>query len=342
MAIGHDTEPSPAVRLLQRSLERGRVAHAYLFSGDSLPDLEELARALVKALNCPSSSPVAAGGLRFCGQCASCRRIDEFNHPDILWIRPESKLRLIKIEQIRDVMHAVNLKPTEAAWKAAILVAAERMKVEAASAFLKTLEEPPPRSLLILLSTEPQRLLDTIRSRCLRLTVGADTTRVDDRADREWLTRFSATVAAPQKSLLSRYRLLDGLLTRLADIRAAIERDLSARSPLEAHDDVDPELRDRWEEELNAAIEAEYRKQRSSLLNALHWWLRDVWIASLIDGARPWRMPEFSVDAEALARRLTPPQALENLRILERTRRLLETNVQEALALEVGLIKLNL
>ncbi|MCL4177809.1 MAG: hypothetical protein KJ072_08685 [Verrucomicrobia bacterium] len=342
MAAGHDTDSSPAVRLLLRSLRRGRVGHAYLFSGDSMTELEELARALTKALNCTSAQPGSDDALGSCGHCPNCRRIDRFNHPDILWVRPESKLRSITIDQIRDVMHAVNLKPTDAAWKAAILVAAERMNVQAANAFLKTLEEPPPRSLLVLLSTDPQRLLETIRSRCLRLTVGSEVTHVTDAADGEWLTRFSSVVATPQKSLLSRYLLLDGLLKRLAEIRASVERELSAKSPLETHDEVEPSLREKWEDELTAAIEAEYRKRRSDLLNALHWWLRDVWIARNTDAPGISQLPELADNAAKLADRLTPPQALENLKVIERTRRMLETNVQEALAIEVGLLKLNL
>jgi DNA polymerase-3 subunit delta' len=305
-------------------------------------ELEELARGFVKALNCLSYQPNSASGLGFCGRCSVCRRIDQFNHPDILWVRPESKLRTITIDQIRAVMHAVNLKPTEATWKAAILVSAERMRTEAANAFLKTLEEPPPRSTLILLSSEPQRLLDTIRSRCLRLSVSTDGAQIGESADREWLTRFSAMVVAPQKSLLGRYRLLDGLLARLTDIRSAVERELSKKSQLQVHDDVEPGLREKWEDELNAAIEAEYRKRRSDLLGVLHWWLRDVWLARSTAGAGLWRVPELAGAAEALAVRLRPDEALENLVIMEQTRRMLETNVQEALALEVGLLKLNL
>jgi DNA polymerase-3 subunit delta' len=342
MATGHETTPAPATGLLRRSLKRGRVGHAYLFSGNALAELEELARSLAKALNCTSGQSNSADALGSCGHCLHCRKIDQFNHPDILWVRPESKLRSITIDQIREVMHAVNLKPTEAAWKAAIVVAAERMTVQAANAFLKTLEEPPPRSLLVLLSTEPQRLLETIRSRCLRLTVGTHVTQIADTADREWLARFSSVVATPQKSLLSRYLLLDGLLARLTQIRASVERELSSKSPLETHDDLDPSLRVKWEDELSAAIEAEYRKRRSDLLNALHGWLRDVWIASNTGTAEISMLPDLADQATNLARRLTPPQALENLKVIEHTRRMLETNVQEALAIEVGLLKLHL
>ena len=102
-----------------------------------------------------------------------------------------------------------------------------------------------------------------------------------------------------------------------------------------------PKLREKWEEELTAAIEAEYRLQRTDLLGTLQWWLRDVWLGTLsLDGGL-LNFPELA-SAGQVAKRLSAKQAMENLRVLERTQRLLHSNVQEALALEVGLLKLHL
>src|SRR5205085_11554436 len=84
--------------------------------------------------------------------------------------RPESKTRIITIEQMRDLMKLIHLKPTEAASKVAVLAAADRLNVQAANAFFKTLEEPPSRSIIVLLTVEPDRILETIQSRCLRLS----------------------------------------------------------------------------------------------------------------------------------------------------------------------------
>jgi DNA polymerase-3 subunit delta' len=328
--------------LLRRAIERRRVGHAYLFAGDTLAELEELAQAFATSLNCTGDRPETANGLDACGACTECAKIRGFNHPDIMWVRPESKSRIITIDQIRGVLHAVNLKPTHARWKVAVLSSADRMNVQAANAFLKTLEEPPPHSLLILLSTEPQRLLETILSRCLRLTVGDGSAGITDTDDAQWLAQFSSAAAVPQTSLLNRFRLLDTLLARLTDIRKTVERDLSVRSPLETYEDAEPELREKWEDELAAGIEAEYRKRRSELLNTIHWWLRDVWVFRTTNESSIARLPQFSEQTAQLAARLSPLQTLENLNVLERTRRLLETNVQESLALEVGLLKLNL
>src|SRR5947207_10005994 len=113
---------------------------------------------------------------------------------------------VITIVQIRDLMQTVHLKPTQAAFKVAVVVAADRLNVQAANAFLKTLEEPPADSILILLSTEPQRILETILSRCLRLNFAGESGRLRDPSLLAWLKDLSEMAAAEQRSLLSRYR----------------------------------------------------------------------------------------------------------------------------------------
>jgi DNA polymerase III delta prime subunit len=378
------------VQLLQRSLERGRLAHGYLFTGHQLDQLEALARALAKTLNC--RQPVKQGGVAIdcCDQCLSCQKIEHDNHADVFWVRPESKLRQIRIGQIvrreesppRVLLDVVNLKPTESQYKIGIIVAADRMNENAANAFLKTLEEPPPRSVLILLTTEPQRMLETILSRCLRLDFAGEGVRQWSPAQREWLESFSEMAAADQKSLLGRYRLMDVLLRKLNQVRENIEETLAARSPLKKYEDAEENLRERWEKELKAAIEAEYRGQRADFLLALQWWLRDVWMQTLgivqgpkskvqspeskvlspksegessVAGSETIHHPPSTIHSseellvfpqmagtKRVAQRISPKAAMENLRIMEQLQRWLATNVQEALALEVGLLKLHL
>ena len=296
-----------------------------------------------------------------CDQCLSCRKIDHDNHADVHWVRPESKSRVITIDQMRDLMQEIHLKPTEAEYKVAVIVAADRLNMQSANAFLKTLEEPPPKSILILLTTEPQRILETILSRCLRLNFAGESGRILDAAQTAWLTEFSESAAMEQKGLIGRYRLLGVLLKKLGGLKAEIEKALTARSPLARYLEVEPELREKWEEELVAAIEAEYRRRRADLLLGLQWWLRDVWLQTLalgpeIRGQRPgvksaesqsMRVNELlnfpgMASARQVAQRIPAGQAMENLQVLEQTQRLLGTNVQEALVLEVGLLKLKL
>ncbi len=333
------------MRLLQRSLERGRLGHAYLFVGHDLGELEALARTLAKVLNCQKPVRASAGGLPTdcCDRCLSCQKIDHETHADVHWIRPESKLRVVTIDQMRDLMHEVNLKPTEAEYKAGVIVAADRMNVQAANAFLKTLEEPPPKSVLVLLTTEPQRLLETVLSRCLRLNFAGEGVRPLAPEQVEWLTRFAEAAAGEAKSLIGRYRLLGVLAARLAECKVSVERALEQRSPLTRYEDqdIEPQLREQWEKELDAAIEAEYRLRRQDLLATLQLWFRDVWLQTQAMGRELLNFPDLD-STRRVAQRLTARQAAENLQVLERTQRLLGTNVQEALGLEVCLLKLNL
>ncbi len=341
MAFKDFPEQEQGVQLLQRSLERGRLGHAYLFSGHQLDELEALARTLAKTLNC--QRPLKASGMAVdcCDACPSCRKIDGLAHADVHWVRPESKSRVILVDQMRELMREIQLKPAEATFKVAVIVAADRLKTEAANAFLKTLEEPPAKSVLILLSTEPARILETILSRCLRLNFAGEGRARFDAAQLEWLGQFSALAAGEQKSLLGRYRLMDVLLQKLAALRAHVDETLSARSPLEQHPDAEKDLREKWEDELKAAVEAEYRRQRAEVLLLVQWWLRDVWLQSLAAGPGLLNFPDLD-GTQQVAKRLSPERAQQNLQVLEQTQRLLFTNVQEALALEVGMLKLQL
>src|SRR5207245_9061542 len=121
------------------------------------------------------------------------------------------KSSVITSDQMRELMQAIFLKPTEAEYKVAVIVAADRLNIQAANAFLKTLEEPPAKSVLILLTTEPQRLLETILSRCLRLNFAGEGPHPLAAPEMAWLTQFSDMAAAEQKSLLGRYQLMDVL-----------------------------------------------------------------------------------------------------------------------------------
>ena len=384
MAFKDFPDQRQGVELLQRSLERGRLGHAYLFAGQQLDELEGLARTLAKTLNCQRPRRRGAVAVDCCDECPSCQKIEHGNHPDVHWLRPESKLRLIKIDQMverptsreKPLLDRINLRTFEAEYKVAVIVAADRMNEEAANAFLKTLEEPPPKSVLVLVTTRPERILDTISSRCLRLSFGGERRRRLDASEMAWLSGFSDIAAVPQKSLLGRYRLLDVLVKKLNESREKIDKALTARSPSQRYPDAEKELQEKWEEELKAAIEAEYRRQRADLLLVMQWWLRDVWLETMGRGSSvqspesrvqsPTRIdrqqasdgetsqpapsagsagllnfPELSA-TRRVAERLSGKDAVENLRIMEQLQRWLGTNVQEALALEVGLLKLHL
>ena len=344
MAWADLPEALQSVGLLRRSLERGRLGHAYLFSGESPDLLERVARELATTVNCtspPSRSP-AGLAVEACGSCSSCRRIRQGLHPDVHWLRAESKSRVIRVDQVRDLIHSIQLKPTESPLKVGILVAADRLHVNAANAFLKTLEEPPSRSLLILLTTEPDQLLETILSRCLRLVFPGND--APDSPQKDWIYSLASSLRteASNKSLLPRYTLLDRLLQHLTVVRAASETAVAERSPGSKHKDVEPSLREQWEEEAKAATEAEYRLRRRRSLQLLQWWLRDVWLCTTGQSKDLLALPDLAYETEVVAGRLSPHRALANIQLLEETQQLLESNVQEALVLEVAMLRLEL
>jgi DNA polymerase-3 subunit delta' len=342
MAFSDLPQHRASVHLLQKSLARGRLGHAYLLLGESLDALESLARNFAKTINCerfPGGFPPNADA---CDVCLSCRKIEHLNHPDVRWVRPESKTRIISVEQVRELMRTVYLKPTEGRFKTTTLVAADRLNPQAANAFLKTLEEPPANTVFILLSTDPQRILETVLSRCLRLHCGGGRTQVDA-GTADWVATFANAAAEPAGGLFARYRLLDRLLQRLELLKSDIEKRLSEQSLIEQYDDADPKLIERWKAELAASIEAEYRRSRAGQLVALQLWLRDVWLAvrRMFEGEMVV-FPDLADATHKIAGRLDAAGATRNLKVVENTQRLLHTNVQEALALEIGLLRLSL
>ena len=153
--MGHDRP----VTILIKALRSNTLAHAYLFSGGEGIGKKMTALALAAAVNCLDAGP--DGG---CGQCPSCRKIASLVHPDVHVLAADGDE--IKIDQVRQAQADLALKPFEGAKKILIVDGAENMNQASANAFLKTLEEPQGEALIVLISSLPQSLLPTIRSRC--------------------------------------------------------------------------------------------------------------------------------------------------------------------------------
>jgi DNA polymerase-3 subunit delta' len=157
--LGHDRE----VDILRRGLAQGRLPHAFLFVGPEGIGKRSFANVFAQALLCDVRPETA---LDPCGVCPSCLQVEAGTHPDILRVaRPEDKHDL-GIALIRDLCLDLGLKPASGRRKVAIIDDADDLNDEAANAFLKTLEEPPPGSVLILIGTSAEMQLDTIISRC--------------------------------------------------------------------------------------------------------------------------------------------------------------------------------
>lgn len=158
--IGHQN----IVAQLQNAVKSERVAGAYLFSGEQGVGKETVALYFAGLILCENS----AEGIVPCGDCRACRKIASGNHPDLQIIRPEGSQ--LKIDQIREMQQQISYQPLEGPRKVYIIANTEKMNVYTANSLLKTLEEPPAASTIILLTENLNSILPTIRSRSQILT----------------------------------------------------------------------------------------------------------------------------------------------------------------------------
>lgn len=301
-----------ALRLLEKALGEGRLGHAYLISGRPGSGVHDLAQELAGLFL--GSGPIAVTG-----------------HPDFHAIEPGSKSRRLLIEQVRGLEEALHRTPESGSRKVALVRDADRLLPAAANAFLKTLEEPPDGSLLLLTTELPEALLETIRSRCIMVALRSlSAPPLTERGERlaGLMRRFFGPQAKADAT--AAFGFTRGFRDLLEETREeAVERTKEELSAEKQHfakttDGGDWEQR---EEQLKAATEAEVLQERSRLLGLVadHF------------GSDLRRLHERGEADSGESRRL-----LRCLDALERLRASLERGVQEALALEAGFLELML
>ncbi len=314
-----------AFAYLKRSHDEGRLAHAYLISGREGAGKDELALRLIALTN----------GIR-------AERVEAIRDPNVHLIRPESRSRRIKIDQIRALERQLHLSGAPDKIKVGIIREADRLQQESENAFLKTLEEPPPGTLLLLLTAQPEQLLDTIRSRCIGVALYAPGDHQPEFSEgfRTFLQAAGGTLANSKRSL-SRALVLAGTFGRILKAekeQIAKENDAAMREEIERYGETtDGDWLKRREVFYKDRTESEYVRRRTVMLEGVLAFLGDA--VRIQAGYRRLDFEHFADLTEAVARQLSPSDLNHRFSALENLRGQLETTVLDSLAIEVGFIK---
>jgi DNA polymerase-3 subunit delta' len=313
-----------ALEYLRRAHEHSRLAHAYLISGPPGSGKQLLAADLASLVNGTPATDVFSAKAR-----------------EIFIARPESKSRRIVIEQIRDLEHALQMRATNGRRKVAIISDADRLQPQAANAFLKTLEEPPKDSLLLLLSALPEALPETILSRCIAIPL-APNGELQNREEEEKLVKLLQQ-ASHQRSwtIQSAYGLAQEFQRLLRAVREEVKRETDEalkREQTRYKDATDGAWLDEREEYYKALTESLYLERRAGLIETLFACWTDALRAS--NGVPQRNLPRAREETAALATRFSTAEILKRIRCLEELRDNLGRNIHEVLAIEVAFLRI--
>jgi DNA polymerase III subunit delta' len=311
-----------ALEYLSRAYERGRLGHAYLISGPPGSGKRGLASDLSNLVTGTKADDVFAAP-----------------PAGVYLAEPESKSRRIVIDQVRALEHALQMRSGNGHRKVAIIAEADRLQPQAANAFLKTLEEPPNDSLLILLSAMPEVLPDTILSRCVAVPLAARDEAEPSAEEKELIDLLGDATSSKGQGIQPAYQLARGFHRLLGQIRETIQEQNAAalkRDEARYRNTTDGAWLDDREDYYKALTESQYVRQRAALIEILFLWWSDVLRANT--GVERRELPDAKGETEALAARLKTPAILRRIRRLEELRDHLGRNIQEALAVEVAFL----
>ena len=318
MAFSRNT----AFEYLCRAHEQNRLGHAYLITGAPGSGKELLAADLASLVNGTPVKDVFSAKAR-----------------EIFVARPESKSRRILIEQIRDLEHALQMRASNGRRKVAIIPDADRLVVQAANAFLKTLEEPPKDSLLLLLSALPEAMPETILSRCVAIPL-APNGQPQSKDEEEKLVKLLQQASREKNwTIQFAYGLAQEFHGLLREVREEVKRETDEALKKEQaryKDATDGAWLEEREDYYKALTESFYLQRRAGLVETLFAWWTDLLRSS--NGVAQRDLAHAKKETAALAARFNAAEILKRIRCLEELRDHLGRNIHEALAIEVAFL----
>ncbi len=319
-------------RQLLEARRNDRIAHAYLLVGDDAEFLNRFALAWIQV--CACRRPTSEGDA--CGECKSCRQLLGGYYPELYELRPRSKSRQILVDEMHDFEHQFRLTADPSYLKAGLIIDADRLNPQAQNAFLKTLEEPPARTMLVLVTTQPRQLLPTIRSRCQAISLIQNRRSYELAREQglfEQLARLQRNAGAGM-ALAVAHRVND-LLNALKTVAEQTIADDTASARQEMADQ-DPDARKRLDEVRQAQVQAEYLRLREQFAEAIQTWFLQLSLMAAKIPREALPHPEILTAEQGL--RQTENQdwteAEEDARQAAEMVALLNTNANERLVIE--------
>lgn len=295
---------TPAISVIEQAIGRDRLSHSVLLHGDDHATLVAIANGIADRL--------LNGSL-----AASEHRFPPEQHPDCFALRPAGKMRQISADATRDLINKIQVSPAVAPRKVAILHEVDRMHLTAANVFLKTLEEPPAHTTLLLLTTRPYALLPTIRSRVLhfRFPSAATTVKADGWEPwledyRAWLTRLADASSTDKRVIADHVFTLYGLVARFGAV-------------------LDAATTAQWEEQKQKLPADLNDDEQVAIETGIANGLRSRLFADIEQTTRAFAVPRFSAGDETARRAVAA--AVDKL---EHNMGLLRLNLNESAALE--------
>lgn len=317
---GHDW----AVDYLRKSMIHQRVRHAYLITGTQSIGKSTLAHAFAMALNCQHEDITQ----RPCMQCRSCQLVMSGNHPDLLYSETDPKSGALKIEAVREVTRLIALKPYDSRYRVALFHDFDQAQPRTQDALLKTLEEPPPHAILIVIAENAGKILSTITSRCQLIPLRPASTETVSRilqergADEETatlLSRLSSGRIGWALDALDNPEVLEYRREIIEELLTIIQGNRAARFDIA--------------EKLGKIAS----KDKNALRYRLEMWQtywRDALLLAENSPIKPCNV-DFHVELQQLVQRIEPEDAYEALQATQETMRQLNTNANVRLLLEV-------